>query len=115
MPARGGLPALSEVQLEIMHEIWERGECSIGEVWRTLHERRGVSRNTIHTLIVRLEEKGWLTGRSYTLRPFHGKPLSNRSCDRSSTRSLRARPRDWCWRCSKAARCRRKKPSGSGG
>jgi BlaI family transcriptional regulator, penicillinase repressor len=63
MRTRGELPALSEVQLEIMHEIWERGECSVGEVWRTLHERRGVSRNTIHTLIVRLEEKGWLKHR----------------------------------------------------
>jgi BlaI family transcriptional regulator, penicillinase repressor len=26
-----------------------------------LNERRGVSRNTVQTLMVRLEEKGWLT------------------------------------------------------
>ena len=63
MRSTGDLPALSEVQLEIMHEFWERGECPVGEVWRTLHERRGVSRNTVHTLIVRLEEKGWLRHR----------------------------------------------------
>lgn len=55
------LPALSEVQLEIMNIFWEREPCSIGEVWKILNARRGVARNTIQTLIVRLEEKGWLT------------------------------------------------------
>ena len=55
------LPALSEVQWEIMNVIWERSKCSVAEVWKVLNSRRGVSRNTVHTLIVRLEEKGWLT------------------------------------------------------
>jgi predicted transcriptional regulator len=57
------LPALSEAQLEIMNVVWEQSECSVADVWKVLHERRGVSRNTIHTLVVRLEEKGWLTHR----------------------------------------------------
>ena len=61
MPKNHDLPALSEAQLEIMHVIWEHGECAVATVWKTLHERRGISRNTVHTLIVRLEEKGWLT------------------------------------------------------
>jgi predicted transcriptional regulator len=46
--------------MEIMDVIWEHGECPVATVWKTLHERRGVSRNTVHTLVVRLEEKGWL-------------------------------------------------------
>ncbi len=54
------LPALSLTQLEIMNVIWERTECSVTDVWKVLRLRRDVSRNTIHTLIVRLEEKGWL-------------------------------------------------------
>lgn len=54
------LPALSEAQLEIMNLIWDRQACSVADVWKVLAERRGVSRNTVHTLIARLEEKGWL-------------------------------------------------------
>jgi BlaI family transcriptional regulator, penicillinase repressor len=57
------LPPLSEAQLEVMNAIWAGSECSVGDVWKILHERRGVSRNTVHTLIVRLAEKGWLQQR----------------------------------------------------
>ena len=57
------LPALSEAQLEIMNVIWDREACSVADVWKLLAERRGVSRNTVHTIISRLEEKGWLARR----------------------------------------------------
>lgn len=57
------LPELSDAQLEIMNVVWDQGECSVAAVWKVLHERRGISRNTVHTLIVRLEEKGWLSHR----------------------------------------------------
>ena len=57
------LPALSESQWEIMNLIWDRSACSVAEVWKVLNQRRGISRNTVQTLIVRLEEKGWLTRR----------------------------------------------------
>lgn len=57
------LPALSDAQLEIMNIVWDRGECSVADVWNILNERRGVSRNTVHTLIVRLDDKGWLDHR----------------------------------------------------
>ncbi|HTU24005.1 MAG TPA: BlaI/MecI/CopY family transcriptional regulator, partial [Pirellulales bacterium] len=60
MPQSNDLPPLSDAQLEIMHVIWEHAACSVATVWKALHDRRGVSRNTVHTLIVRLEEKGWL-------------------------------------------------------
>lgn len=55
------LPPLSDVQHEIMSVVWENGPCSSSEVWKVLHAARGVSRNTVHTLLVRLEEKGWLS------------------------------------------------------
>jgi len=57
------LPTLSETQLEIMNVVWDHEKCSVADVWRILNNRRGVTRNTVHTLIVRLEEKGWLTHR----------------------------------------------------
>jgi predicted transcriptional regulator len=63
MPPDESRPPLSEAQLEIMNLIWDRGEATVAEVWRVLAERRGVARNTVHTLVIRLEEKGWLTHR----------------------------------------------------
>ena len=57
------LPPLSEAQWEIMNLIWDNTASSVADVWKVLNKRRGVSRNTVQTLIVRLEEKGWLTHR----------------------------------------------------
>jgi predicted transcriptional regulator len=51
---------LSEAQLEIMNLIWDHGEVTVADVWKALALRRRVARNTIQTMIVRLEEKGWL-------------------------------------------------------
>lgn len=61
MAKKPELPALSDVQLEIMNVVWTQGECTVAAVWKELHAQRGVSRNTVQTLIARLEEKGWLT------------------------------------------------------
>jgi predicted transcriptional regulator len=58
------LPALSEAQLEIMHLVWERGEVTVRDVWSVLGERRAVARNTVLTLMDRLEKKGWLKRRA---------------------------------------------------
>ena len=57
------LPPLSEGQLEIVNIVWDQGEVTVGDVWRALTKRRAVSRNTISTMITRLEEKGWLRQR----------------------------------------------------
>jgi BlaI family transcriptional regulator, penicillinase repressor len=57
------LPALSEAQNEIMEIVWARGEISASEVRTVLNQRRKVSRNTVRTLLERMEEKGWLTHR----------------------------------------------------
>ena len=55
---------LSEAQQEIMEIIWDRGEVSVSEVWDVLQERRGIARNTVQTMIVRIEQKGWIEHRS---------------------------------------------------
>ncbi len=54
------LPPLSEAQMEIMNLVWDRGEVTVGEVWKALSGRRKVARNTVLTTIVRLQERGWL-------------------------------------------------------
>lgn len=51
---------LSERQMEIMNIIWARGKATVAEVWEEMTSRRKVARNTILTLMTRLEEKGWL-------------------------------------------------------
>ncbi|MFO0939712.1 MAG: BlaI/MecI/CopY family transcriptional regulator [Pirellulales bacterium] len=56
-------PALSEAQMEIMHEVWTRGEATVTEVWQAITTKREVARNTILTLMERLEQRGWLTKR----------------------------------------------------
>ena len=53
-------PPLSEAQLEIMHVVWDRGEVTVADVWKAVASRRKVSRNTVLTMLTRLEEKGWL-------------------------------------------------------
>ena len=54
------LPSLSPGQLEIMDVVWRHGEATVAEVWKALSARRQVARNTVLTMLARLEEKGWL-------------------------------------------------------
>jgi BlaI family transcriptional regulator, penicillinase repressor len=82
------LPTLSETQLEIMNLIWEHGECSVAAVWNVLNERRGVSRNTVQTLIVRLEEKGWLKHREGSNGFFYSATVSRVEVQRNSVQKL---------------------------
>ena len=56
-------PQLSPAQSEIMELIWEHGELSVLQVLEHIGERRAVARNTVRTLLERMEEKGWLVHR----------------------------------------------------
>ncbi len=60
---------LSPAQREIMEIVWESGELSVSQVRTILAKKRDVARNTVRTLMERMEEKGWLThreqGRTY--------------------------------------------------
>src|SRR5262245_58658540 len=47
-----------------MNVVWNRGETTVGEVWAELSQKRPIVRNTVQTMIVRLEEKGWLIHRA---------------------------------------------------
>lgn len=59
------LPKLSTSQQEIMEIIWDHEEISVTEVQQILQKRRRkVARNTVQTLLVRMEEKGWLAHRT---------------------------------------------------
>jgi BlaI family transcriptional regulator, penicillinase repressor len=63
------LPELSPAQQQIMDCIWQHGELSASDVRTMLKPDREVARNTVRTLLERMEEKGWLKhredGRTY--------------------------------------------------
>ena len=69
MGRRRKLDPLTPKQREILEVVWELGEASVFEVRLELSKRRKVARNTIRTMMERLEEKGWLAhrviGRTY--------------------------------------------------
>ena len=54
---------LTEAQREIMEIVWQRGEVTVAEVRDALSTKRDLARNTVQTMLVRLEERGWLTHR----------------------------------------------------
>jgi BlaI family penicillinase repressor len=58
------LPDLSPAQREIMDIVWQRGEVTAHEVRRVLALTRNVARNTVRTLLERMEDKGWLKHRA---------------------------------------------------
>ncbi len=68
MPPRiapSSLPSgeLTGAEAEIMEIVWDRSEVSALEVREVLRSRREVARNTIRTLLGRMEQKGWLKHR----------------------------------------------------
>jgi predicted transcriptional regulator len=70
MPGKQSQPDdLSPAQREIMEIVWESGEVSASQVRAILSQKRDVARNTVRTLLERMEQKGWLThreeGRTY--------------------------------------------------
>lgn len=82
------LPFLSEAQVEIMNVVWERRECSVADVWKILNDRRGVTRNTVHTLIARLEDKGWLTHREDAGAYLYSATVSQEESQRRSVQRI---------------------------
>jgi BlaI family penicillinase repressor len=60
---RQAMPELTPAQREIMEIIWELGEVSATGVRKVRSKTRPVARNTVRTLLERMEEKGWITHR----------------------------------------------------
>lgn len=61
---------LSAAERQVMEVVWERGEVTAKEARDAL--QREVARNTVRTLLERMEEKGWVkhreVGRAYLYR-----------------------------------------------
>jgi len=54
---------LSRAQSEVMEVIWDLGEAGVADVTAALNKQRPIARNTVRTLMERMEEKAWLTHR----------------------------------------------------
>jgi len=71
---------LSPAQRELMDVVWERGEISASALRTILTKNRDVSRNTIRTLLERMEAKGWLRhredGRTFLYSPARPREVS---------------------------------------
>lgn len=61
--ANQDMTPLTQAQREIMEVVWDEEEVTVTQVRDELGKRREVARNTIQTMIVRLEERGWLKHR----------------------------------------------------
>jgi predicted transcriptional regulator len=66
-------PQLSDLQLELLRVLWDRGEATAAEVHERLHERdRALAPTTVATLLSRLEKRGLVAhdnrGRTYVYR-----------------------------------------------
>jgi BlaI family penicillinase repressor len=55
---------LAELQLAIMHVLWDRGEASVGEVRDALEPTRPLAYTTVGTMLAKLEEKGQVAHRT---------------------------------------------------
>jgi predicted transcriptional regulator len=64
MPRKSARPQLSDAQLEILQIVWQLEEVMVTEVWQKISARRPVARNTVLTVMDRLEKRGWLSKRS---------------------------------------------------
>ncbi len=67
---------LSALETDLMRALWRRERATVVELVAILNESRPDSplqRGTVHVLLGRLEEKGWITrekeGRAYLYRP----------------------------------------------
>jgi predicted transcriptional regulator len=61
--ARPEASPLTAAQRQIMEIVWQRGEVTVAEVRDVLRAERDLARNTVQTMMVRLEERGWLKHR----------------------------------------------------
>jgi BlaI family penicillinase repressor len=55
---------LAELQLAIMHVLWERGEVTVADVRDSLEPARPLAYTTVGTMLAKMEEKGQVTHRS---------------------------------------------------
>ena len=71
--ARRKSPTLTEVELELMEVLWQKGHSSVGEIVESLPEER-LAYSSVLTIMRILEQKGYVThekeGRAFIYSPL---------------------------------------------
>ena len=67
-------PPLGGLELEVMHVVWELGECTSGDVIAAFRSKRELAPSTIRNVLANLRAKGWVRpipaiGRGFLLQP----------------------------------------------
>jgi BlaI family transcriptional regulator, penicillinase repressor len=66
------LHRLTELQIEVLGVLWNRGEATVADVHQALEPSTGLARKTVGTLLFRLEQQGVVAhredGREYVYR-----------------------------------------------
>ena len=74
---------LPELQLAIMHALWEREEATVGEVRKAIATLRPLAYTTVGTMLTKMEEKGLvghrIDGRVNVYRPLVPREQVSRS------------------------------------
>ncbi len=68
---------LTDLELEVMHVVWDLGRCTVRQVHEVLAQRRQIAYTTVMTMMNILEEKEYLNrskeGRAYVYEPIQPK------------------------------------------
>jgi len=81
------LPKLTPLELTVMQVVWERGNATAAEVGHALHKTRPLADTTIHTVLAKLREKGYIEPIPTVERSFRFAPCVPR--EHVARRSLR--------------------------
>lgn len=80
--ARRKSPTLTEVELELMEVLWEKGAATVSEIVEALPEER-LAYSSVLTMMRILEQKGYVEhekeGRAYVYRPVVDRQQARRS------------------------------------
>jgi len=60
MAERKKAGSLSDFQMEIMNIVWDLGDVTVADVIEQFEAKRPIARSTAQTMLMRLEERGWL-------------------------------------------------------
>lgn len=55
---------LTDLQLDLLEVLWDRGEATVAEVQEAVAKQRGLATTTVATILSRLERRGVVTHRN---------------------------------------------------
>lgn len=82
---------LSDLQIAILHVLWERGEATVADVQEALHAERGLAHTTVATLLSRLAARGVVARRTEGRQLVYRANIEERDVQRSMVAALTKR------------------------